>query len=180
MKNRLLFLFVSLLSFYGIYAQSYDERIAMAMNSSDWFGLNTLYHSAPKDSITPFLEVYSRCLIGNRMNRPDMSIPAFQELYANHNQELDVSLVLSSAIMWAMDLSRIGDNKQAASVLGSIAEQIKEQLDSATLTPLLSKVRTYEALSQYKPYRITISEKGVGRIPFHYIKVGDKGGANAP
>lgn len=169
-------LWTILLTAISAKAQSYDERIADAMNSSDWFTLNELYKSAPKDSIMPFLEVYSRCLLGNRMNKPDMSIPAFQELYTKHNQDLNVSLVLSSAIMWAMDLSRIGDNKQAASLLEGITGQIKQHLDSATYTPLQSKIRAYEALSQYKPYTISIPEKETGKIPFHYISVGDKGG----
>ena len=59
------------------FAQTYDDRIAGAMNSGDWFSLYSIYTAAPKDSISGFLEVFSRCLIGNRLNRPDVSIPAF-------------------------------------------------------------------------------------------------------
>ena len=69
-------------------AQTYDEKIANAMNSGDWFALDSVYHSAPKDSIHGFLEVYARCLIGNRLNRPDVSIPAFDELLNTKSAEL--------------------------------------------------------------------------------------------
>ena len=88
------------------FSQSYDEKIAQAMNESDWFKLDSLYNETPKDSISGFLEVYSRCLIGNRLNRPDISIPAFSELFNNYSQDLDLSNLISSAIMFAMDLSR--------------------------------------------------------------------------
>lgn len=59
-------------------AQTIDEKIGKAMNESDWFALDSMYRTTPKDSIDPFLEVFSRCLLGNRLNRTDISIPAFQ------------------------------------------------------------------------------------------------------
>lgn len=68
-----------MLSCFVAKAQCIDERIGTAMNTSDFFGLHDIYYSTPKDSISPFLEVFSRCLIGNRFNRPDISIPAFDE-----------------------------------------------------------------------------------------------------
>ncbi|WP_289856085.1 hypothetical protein, partial [uncultured Muribaculum sp.] len=103
-------------------SQSVDERIANAMNASDWFGLDSIYGSTPKDSINPFLEVFSRCLIGNRLNHPDVSIPAFEELFNNYNESLDLNNYLSSSVMWAMDLSRVGKNKEAASLMSQVIE----------------------------------------------------------
>lgn len=66
--RKLLFSVVTIICSLTGYSQSYDERIANAMNSGDWFALDSIYNAAPKDSIMPFLEVYSRGLIGNRLN----------------------------------------------------------------------------------------------------------------
>lgn len=79
-KNCFILLAIALLS-VSAKAQSIDDRIANAMNTSDYFGLYDIYLNAPKDSINPFLEVFSRCLIGNRLNDPNFSIPAFEELF---------------------------------------------------------------------------------------------------
>ena len=69
--------FVLTLCVFGYFsfsnAQSTDEKIAEAMNNSDWFALDSLYRTESKDSIDQFLEIFSRCLIGNRLNRPDVS-----------------------------------------------------------------------------------------------------------
>lgn len=102
------------------FAQTYDERIALAMNKSDWFALDSIYKVTPKDSITPFLEVFSRCLIGNRLNRPEESVQAFDELFRNHSTELDLGNMLSSAMMFSMDLNRLDENKRAADMLTAI------------------------------------------------------------
>ena len=111
--------FVLIISFLSIStkAQSIDERVGAAMNSSDHFGLYDIYHSSPKDSINPFLEVFSRCMLGNRFNRPDISIPAFDELLKTQNEYLDLNLLLQSAAMYSMDLSRVGRNREAAELL---------------------------------------------------------------
>ena len=61
-----------MLSVNVVSAKTADEKIAEAMNSSDWFTLDSLYRTEPKDSISDFLEIYSRCLLGNRLNRPDV------------------------------------------------------------------------------------------------------------
>ena len=77
MKKLILTLWICMGSFSLGYSQSSDEKIADAMNNSDWFALDSLYQTEPRDSISDFFEIFSRCLIGNRLNRPDVSIPAF-------------------------------------------------------------------------------------------------------
>lgn len=120
--KRLLLSIIIIVSALTGYSRSYDERIANAMNTGDWFALDSIYSSAPKDSITPFLEVYSRGLIGNRLNRPDISIPAFEELLRSYSANLDLSNLLNSAVMLSMDLSRVGENSRATSVLSSVLD----------------------------------------------------------
>ena len=158
-----------------IKAQTYDEQIANAMNSGDWFALDSVYNEVPKDSIWDFLEVYSRCLIGNRLNRPDVSIPAFGELLNNHSQDLDLDNLLSSSLMFAGDLSKVGNNKKAAELLNSILDATKQYLDSANVAVIQNPINLYSALSNYEPY--TLSFQGeTATIPISIINSeNDKG-----
>ena len=153
------------------YSQSYDERIAEAMNAGDWFALDSIYNAAPKDSIWSFLEVYSRCLIGNRLNRPDVSIPAFAELFNTQSEQLDLGNLLNSAMMFSMDLSRIGDNTKAAEVLSSVLNATKQHLDPHTINNFQNYINKYNALSSYSPYAIKFTDE-IGVVPFHTIPVG--------
>lgn len=153
-------------------AQSIDERIANAMNTSDWFALDSIYNGVPKDSINPFLEVFSRGLIGNRLNRPNVSIPAFEELLNHYSASLDLSNLLNSAVMLSMDYSKVGDNAKAVSILTSVLDATKQHLDSAAIEGVQLYIDRYKALSAYKPYTISI-EGSQGIIPFKIAPVGN-------
>lgn len=152
-------------------AKTYDEKIADAMNAGDWFALDSIYNEAPKDSIWSFLEIYSRCLIGNRLNRPDVSIPAFAELFDTQSGQLDLGITVNSAMMYSMDLSRVGDNVKAAAVLSSILDATKQQLDSQAVNTCQQYVNQYKALSAYRPYSIRFADNK-GSVPFRIIPVG--------
>ena len=171
MKKFVLTLCVYLGYFSFSNAQSTDEKIAEAMNNSDWFALDSLYRTEPKDSISQFLEIFSRCLIGNRLNRPDVSIPAFAELFNTQSANLDLGNMLNSSMMFAMDLSRVGDNKTAAKMLSLNLEAVRTHLDSTTIAGVEQFINQYEALSKYNPYKITF-ENLEGTIPFEIVPVG--------
>ncbi len=153
-------------------AQSIDERLAKAMNTGDWIALDSIYNAAPKDSIMPFLEVYSRALIGNRLNRPDISIPAFGELLNNHSANLDLGNLLNSSVMLSMDLSKVGNNAKAAEVVTSVLDATKQYLDSAAISGMQRYIDQYTALSAYNPYDISFSDSE-GCIPFDIVQVGN-------
>lgn len=153
-------------------AQSYDERIVNAMNTSDWFALDSIYNEASKDSITPFLEVFSRCLIGNRFNRPDISLPAFEQLFNEHSESLGLDNLLSSTLMFATDLGRIGQNEQAADLTKNIFNATRENLDSTWTSKLQNTIARHTALSAYRLYDITFSGS-TGHIPFKIAPVGN-------
>ena len=171
MKKYILAFLICLGSFSFSYSQTSDEKIAEAMNNSDWFALDSLYRTESKDSISQFLEIFSRCLIGNRLNRPDVSIPAFAELFNTQSANLDLGNMLNSSMMFAMDLSRVGDNKTAAKMLSLNLEAVRTHLDSATIAGVEQFINQYEALSKYDPYKITF-ENSVGTIPFEIVPVG--------
>lgn len=171
MRKLLLYVIITI-SALASTAQTIDERIANAINTSDWFALDSIYNKAPKDSIDPFLEVFSRGLLGNRLNRSDVSIPAFEELLNNYSARLDLSNLLNSAVMLSMDYSKVGDNSKAASVLTSVLDATKQYLDSAAVAGVQQYIDRYAALSVYKPYVVSIAgNRGV--IPFKIAPVGN-------
>ena len=171
MKKFILSIWICLGCFSFSYGQSADEKIAEAINNSDWFALDSLYQTEPKDSISQILEICSRCLIGNRLNRPDCSIPAFTELLNTQSENIDLGNLLNSSLMFAMDLSRIGDNKTAAQMLSSILGSIRTHLDNEAIASVQQYINQYEALSKYNPYRITF-ENSLGTIPFEVVPIG--------
>lgn len=165
-------------SSYAIgYSRSFDEKITEAMNKADWFALDSVYSSAPKDSISDFLDVLSRGLIGNRFNRPDVSVPAFEELLGKHSDELAANQLMSYAFMCAVDLSRVGDNAKAASTLAAARDLITKDGNGKATAALEKYIKLYTALSNHNPYTIKI-EGGSGRVPFKTVPIGkpeDKG-----
>lgn len=169
--NKILSLITLLAISISAIAQSIDERVGGAMNSSDHFGLYDIYHSSPKDSINPFLEVFSRCMLGNRFNRPDISIPAFDELLKTQNQYLDLNLLLQSAAMYSMDLSRVGRNREAAELLTAVLQSAYQMVDSTSLIPYSNMAAQYKALTSYSPYQISFDGEA-GIIPFDLIPAG--------
>lgn len=171
MRKILLSLIAAILPVAG-FAQSVDERIANAMNSGDWFALDSIYKAVPKDSIMPFLEVYSRALIGNRLNRPDISIPAFGELLNTHSANLDLGNLLNSSVMLSMDLSKVGENAKAAEVVTSVLDATRQYLDTAAVAGMQRYIDQYTALSEYNPYDISFSDEH-GCITFKIVQVGN-------
>lgn len=154
------------------FSQSIDEKIGDAMNASDWFALDSIYSATPKDSIHPFLEVYSRCLLGNRLNRPDISIPAFQELLSTQSQNLDLGNLISSTYMLGMDLSRVGRNAEAASYTEAVISSARQYLDPMTLQGLTAVANRYASLAQYHPYQIEMPQGDMATVPFAIVPVG--------
>jgi hypothetical protein len=171
LRRTFLFALVSIISLSG-YSQSINEKISNAMNHSDWFALDSIYNSVPKDSIHPFLEVFSRCLLGNRLNRPDVSIPAFQGLFNTQSKFLDLGNLISSTFMFGMDLSRVGQYEAAASMTNSVLDATRQHLDSLMVTNLKSQANRYSALAAYNPYQIQFGEEGTGIVPFAIVPVG--------
>lgn len=169
--NKILSLITLLAISISAIAQSIDERVGAAMNSSDYFGLYDIYHSSPKDSINPFLEVFSRCMLGNRFNWPDISIPAFDELLKTQNEYLDLNLLLQSAAMYSMDLSRVGRNREAAELLAAVLQSAYQMVDSTSLIPYSNMAAQYKALTSYSPYQISF-DGDAGIIPFDLIPTG--------
>ncbi|MDE7414440.1 MAG: retropepsin-like domain-containing protein [Muribaculaceae bacterium] len=152
-------------------ARSYDKEIAEAINNADWFALDSIYAVAPEGSISDFLDVFSRALIGNRFNRPDISIPAFEKLLTKHTTELGPDQMISCAIMCAVDKSRQGDNVGATAILGSVQGKLLEEGNIKAAQILERFIQQYSSLAEYHPYRINI-EGSEGEMSFKMVAVG--------
>ena len=156
------------------YSQSVNDKILNAINHSDWFALDSIYNSVPKDSIHPFLEVSARGFIGYQLNRPDVSIPAFQELFTTQSEYLDLNNFISSAVMFGKDLNKVGENEFAASMIKQTIDATREYLDSASVSNLTLMSNWYSALAAYNPYQIQFKEDSVGKVPFAIVPMGPK------
>ena len=174
MKKIILLFNLIFIGLLNTFSQTWNERIAQAMNESDWFKLASLYKESPKDSISGFLEVYSRCLIANRLNQTDISIPAFSELFNNYSEDLDMGNLVSSAIMFAMDLSREGQNGTATNFLTTVKDAVSPHLEKSQLKHLEQFASLYKGLSDFKPYSLTFEDDGPGTIPFRIVSAGPK------
>ena len=155
-------------------SQSIEEKLVNAINCTDWFALDSIHSSVPKDSIHPYIEVYSRCLIGHKLNRPDISIPAFKELFTSQSEYLDLNNMLSSAYMFGRDLSKVGENEFAESMINQTLDATRQYLDSATIANFTMQVNWYKGLAAYKPYQIQFSGDSDGAVPFTIVPMGPK------
>lgn len=126
---------------------SYDERIGQAINAYDWFTLDSIYNEAPKDSVSPFLEMFARCMLSHHFNRTDISIPDFAEFVNTQSESLGIDNIISSTILYGMDLARVGNYADAAQLLTSIAEAVRPYAEAPSLNMLEQFAALYTALS---------------------------------
>lgn len=173
LRKLLLYAVMSITPLIG-YSQSINDKILNAINHSDWFGLDSIYNSVPKDSIHPYLEVSARGFIGHNLNRPDVSIPAFRELFTNQSDYLDLNNFISSAVMFGKDLNKVGENEFAASMIKQTIDATRQYLDSASVSNLTLMDNWYSALAAYNPYQIQFKEDSVGKVPFAIVPMGPK------
>lgn len=154
------------------YARSYDGKIIDAISSCEWLKLDSIRKEISKDSITPFLDVYSRGLLAHYLNRTDISINAFNELLYLYADSLDSSHFLNTALMLGMDLSRIGKNIDAAACLSRILKAKGKSLNASVKSTMKNYIRLYSELSPYNLYVISC-EGETGLIPFKMVPVGN-------
>lgn len=172
MRSSLFFVVMILSSFIDCYARSYDGQILDAISTGEWLKLDSICKRISKDSITPFLDVYSRGLIAHHLNRTDISINAFNELLDLYTDSLDSGRLLNTALMFGMDLSRLGKNTDAAVCLSGILKAKGKSLNASGKSTLRNYIRLYTELSGYNPYVISC-EGETGLVPFKVVPVGN-------
>ena len=76
--------------------------------------------------------------------------------------------------MYAMDLSRIGQNEAASNLLSSIIDTVSPHLGKSQLKHLEQFRSLYKGLSDFKPYTLTFEDDCPGTIPFRIVSAGPK------
>ena len=113
-------------------------------------------------------------MIGHKLNRPDISIPAFKELFNTQSEYLDLNNFLSSAYMFGRDLSKVGENEMAASMINQTLDATRQYLDSAIMANFTMQVNWYNGLAAYRPYQIQFNSDSVATVPFTIVPMGPK------
>ena len=105
--------------------KSIDERIAEAMNGSNWAELRSLYMSDGKNLQTPFLKPLSRFFISQFYNEPDSAIKYGKEILEKYQEELNSS-VPSIMYFMAEDYATLGHYDKASALLHSLNEAYRK------------------------------------------------------
>lgn len=155
--------------------KSFDYRIMQAINSQDFFAIDSLYSEAPKDSLNAIIDEMARACAGNAFNRPELVNEALNSMLykSTHASELDPHIQLTFATMYAYNLIKEGYYSEAAAVLSDCLDYIKEYLSSDEIEETEESIKLYKALAEYNPYSLTIESGGApGIIPFCLKQVG--------
>ncbi len=170
MKKLILSVIISLTAAFS-YAQSVDEKIGTMMNEGRWFELRE-FMETNTDSIHPFLDLYGKAMIAHFFNQPTTAVERCSDLL--NSPQIDLANVASIGLLMCSDISRLGDNGQAALTLEAIDTSIKpyyEYLDSSIIKAIKTDIAKYKALSTYNVCDIKpFDSKAI--IPFTLVAVG--------
>lgn len=153
------------------FAQTTDEKVGAMLNGGKWFELHEFYETNT-DSINPFLDLFGKAMLAHFFNRPEEAVGHCSKLL--NNPQTGLANVASIGLLMCSDISKLGDNNQAAQTLEAISTSIApyyEHLDSAVIAAIKTDIAKYKALSRYKVSDIKpFGAKAI--IPFNLIAVG--------
>lgn len=138
----------------------------------EWFALDSVYQETPRDSISEFLDEYTRGLIAHHFFRTRTAIEALSNVLTNYPEKLSQSERLTLALMLSSDLSGQGKNKQAGNILEQILKAERTHLSRAWISALTGYAGQYKELSGCNPYEIRV-EGEQGCVPFRIVEVGN-------
>lgn len=171
MRKLLLTIISLVLSAMTSHGKTCQERIEERIMARDWFGLDSVYHETPKDSISKFLDEYSKGLIAHHFFRSRIAIEALSNVLTNYNDRLSLSERLNLALMLGADLSCQGKNSKAVNLLEQILKAERKHLSRTWISALTNYVEQYRALSECNAYEIIIDGER-GCVPFRIVEVG--------
>lgn len=174
MRGKLIGLLIIGLLFAGQTArsQSIDEQAGRCLNSSDWFGLQRVY-TAHGAEMQPLLRDMSKAILDHVFARYSEAVQSIPQLIRSHQQELGAANVLSMIHLYATDLSNLGNNKEAAAKVESVAEQLKASDNAAASTQMEHLAQIYKAMSEYELFKNENLKKPI-IIPFRLDSIGPK------
>lgn len=174
MRTKLIVCLVVSVLFAGqtLRAQSIDEQTGRCLNTSDWFGLQRLY-TAHATEMQPLLRDMSKAMLDHVFARYDEAVQSIPQLIRSHQQDLGAANTLSMIHLYASDLSNMGNNKEAAAKVESVAVQLKASGNVAASAQMVHLAQIYKAMSEYELFRNESVKKGIV-IPFRLDSIGSK------
>ena len=76
--------------------------------------------------------------------------------------------------MFGKDMSKVGENEFAASMINQTMDATRQYLDSAMVSDLTFQANWYSALGAYNPYQIQFNGDSIGKVPFAITPAGPK------
>jgi len=153
------------------FAHTADEKVGAMMNDGKWFELREFYESKP-DSVHPFIDVFGKAMLAHFFNQPEKSVEYCSSLL--NDPQIDLANVASVGMLMCSDISKLGDNEQAAQTLEAIDTSIKpyyQHLDSTIIAAIKTDIAKYKALSSYKVNELKPFDSNIS-IPFRLIAIG--------
>lgn len=129
-------------------AQTLDERVGNYMNQENWLELQRTF-AEDKDLVQPFLRDFGQALLDNFFNRPEAACQSAGKLLAERQDEMGFGNTASMVYFLANNLSKLGENAQAAATLKDFCDQLEGQVESSFLESYRRKEAECRVLSAY-------------------------------
>lgn len=157
-------------------AQTLDERVGNYMNQENWIELQRVF-AEDKDLIHPYLRDFGEAMLDNFLNRPDSACKSIGKLLNERQEEMGFDNTASMVYFMANNLSKLGENTQAAEMLKDFCDQLEGKVESSFLELYRRKEAEFRVLSAYDLYKWNRPKHDLV-IPFSVDSVG-KGRATA-
>ncbi len=158
-------LIIALLMAGGSLAQSVDERLATAINSTNWYEMRQIYVREGHMVQTPMMHALTQFFIAHFYNRPDSAVVYGRRLLEKHQAEIGGS-VGSVLYFMADDFARLGQFDEAAKILHAYNEAVK-QAGAEPNTTFLGFERQYAMLHKAGGFSVR-KPATTERIPLRY------------
>ena len=156
-------------------AQTGDAEAVSYISSSDYFSLRDLYETRG-ETLSPFIQSFSRVMVNQAFGSPTETLESIDDLFGKYQDNLDFGTIVSLLYFKAADLSLLGKNAEAVTVLDNFISQIESQVDKNVYQPLITLRDQYKVMSGYDTNRFTAPADGDLKIPFRLKPIGSETG----
>lgn len=163
MKIKLL-TFCFLLAALQAFAQNANQRIGACLNEGRWFDLQHELKVTPPDSVLPWVWKMAVACTHHYFNRPDSAYITLEDLTRNHQKELGYN-ALNMMGMMGMNLSRMGQYKEAAELMQSLYDQLKVLKMDTRAASFQHTAQYYKTYAAYSPVCQPLHPTGEYHIP---------------
>jgi len=148
-------------------AQSADDSVARLLNEKRFFELSRRLTPELKDSVSPTLWLIAEAMEADHFNKPAKACKALAELLENHSQNIGTEQSVGFAYLMARNMSRMGNNSEAAAVMRNIVQGLAEiRSDSSSVAGLKAEAVRMERLAELGEMCRRLHPKGDYTVSF--------------